>query len=228
MLAAIGASSGCTSPDSNALFGLRPAPDTNGDVSSSGAGAEPNGGRGEPAGASGGSPNDRDEGQATGGLSGGVAGGGQTSDAADAGSLEPPAFDDRADAGVQAPDAVAPSPAPECDGQALQGVCWYLGDDSQTCDGVCATHGGFSDATSALLGTPEQGGSLESCVAVLQVLDTGVSTVREGFRGDGLGLGCHVFINAAGAVTDAWWLTAPALASAASGIRVSRACGCAR
>jgi hypothetical protein len=76
------------------------------------------------------------------------------------------------------------------------------------------------------VGTPEQGGSLESCAAILESLGE-LSLVSEGFREDTLGFGCHLFVDAAGA-TSAWWLTAPAFAPTVSDPSARLVCGCTR
>jgi hypothetical protein len=136
---------------------------------------------------------------------------------------EPEPDEPTADAGV-AP-SVLPEPEPVCGGALLQGACWYMGDLGQSCDDVCATHGGFSTAALALIGTPAQGGSLEGCTAVLQALGTFSGAVSEGFREDGLGLGCHLYLEAAG-TEAAWWLTAPDLSPQAFSAQTRQACGC--
>ena len=167
-------------------------------------------------------------GPAVGDFIGNLTGNEQASGTDTSSESEPPrAPEQPADAGADPPDAVA-APRAECAGEALRGVCWYLGADSQSCDDACSAHGGFSQASLAILGTPAQGGSLADCTAVLQALDVLQGSVSEGFREDGLGLGCHVFVDGEGALTDAWWLTSPALASAAVGVQVRRACGCVR
>jgi hypothetical protein len=143
----------------------------------------------------------------------------------------PPSTNDElgADAGIEGPQPPPSSPAPECAGQPLGGVCWYLAGDLEPCADFCAAHGGFSDTSLAIIGTPGQGGSLEGCASVLQALEVEAGAgVTSGYREDGLGLGCHVLIDAAGAVTSAWWLTAPDFSPAALGAQVRLACGCAR
>jgi hypothetical protein len=112
-----------------------------------------------------------------------------------------------------------------CGGALLQGACWYLGDVGQSCDDVCATHGGFSAGALAVIGTPGQGGSLEGCTAVLQALGAFSGAVTEGYREDGLGLGCHLYVEAAGTEV-AWWLTAPELSPQAFSAQSRAACGC--
>ncbi len=132
----------------------------------------------------------------------------------------------------EAPDAGAsepplPEPVPACGGALLQGSCWYLGDVGEACVDVCATRGGFAQASAALIGTPAQGGSVEGCTAVLQALGALPGVVTEGFREDGLGLGCHLYLELTGAEV-AWWLTSPDLSPQAFSTQSRQACGCVR
>jgi hypothetical protein len=151
----------------------------------------------------------------------------------------------RADAGLplvppNAPDAAAPGepPAldagsepvpvePECGGALLGGACWYLGVAGEACNDVCGARGGLEPASTAWVGTPAQGGSIESCAAVLAALGQLPGAVTEGFREDELGFGCHVFLDVTGAAS-AWWLTAPAFSPAVSDPSARLACGCVR
>jgi hypothetical protein len=152
--------------------------------------------------------------------------------------LEPEVPAERPDAGTAAepidtaPDAsaavpVLPEPEPACGGTVVQGSCWYLGDVGQACADVCATHAGFSLASAALVGTPAQGGSIEGCTAVLQALAALPGLVNEGFREDGLGLGCHLFVEATGTEV-AWWLTSPDLSPQAFSAQSRQVCACVR
>jgi len=134
-----------------------------------------------------------------------------------------------ADAGAPSePDAGnAPPPEPACGGAVVDGVCWYLGAVDTACDDVCGAHGGIAASASASIGTPEQGGSLDACTAILQALGALPGAVMEGFRQDALGFGCHLFIDAGGAPT-AWWLTAPEFSTSVSNPSARLVCGCAR
>jgi hypothetical protein len=124
------------------------------------------------------------------------------------------------------PPPVAP-PAPDCGGTLVDGVCWYLGELDQACAEVCATRGGVNPASTASIGTPEQGGSIEACAAILAALGEPAAGLQAGFREDELGLGCHVFVDAAGAAS-AWWLTEPDFAPTVSSPNASIVCGCTR
>jgi hypothetical protein len=135
------------------------------------------------------------------------------------------------------PDSQPPEPQPEpnepepeaneCDGAFAAGSCWYLGARAQACDDVCATRGGFDPSSVGVVGTPDQGGSIEGCDTVIQALGGPAGVVNEGFREDGLGFGCHVFIDAEGAAS-AWWLTSPELSPSVADPNVQPLCGCAR
>lgn len=129
------------------------------------------------------------------------------------------------DAGGAPPSLPEPEPVPACGGVLLAGTCWYLGNVGQACDDVCLTRGGFSTASMAWIGTPAQGGSVEGCTAVLQALAALPGVVTEGFREDGLGLGCHLYVEAAG-TEAAWWLTSPDLSPQAFSTQSRQACGC--
>lgn len=152
----------------------------------------------------------------------GVDAGGVPSDA----SIEPPSPPGDTAEPDDTPEP-EPEPEPPCVGVPLAGSCWYLGDAGLACDDVCASHGGFAPDAAGIVGTPAQGGSVEGCTAVLEALDALATPVSEGFRDDGLGLGCHLFANAA-AAPAAWWLSAPDLSPAAAGISVRIACSCVR
>jgi hypothetical protein len=150
-------------------------------------------------------------------VGGGDAGGTPTGRAggtdADAGTI---------DAGVE-PDGGVDA-RPDCAGALLGGICWYLGALAQSCNQVCASRGGFNSAATAVIGTPEQGGNIESCSALMElVLGTADDVVVEGTQVDGNGLGCHLFDAPAG---QRWWLTTPDFSPdvGRDGARV--VCGC--
>lgn len=131
------------------------------------------------------------------------------------------------DASDGTPPPAEPEPEPVCDGTLLQDVCWYLGDVGEACDDTCETHGGFSPASVAVLGTPSQGGSAEGCAAVLAALVGFSDPLRQGYRDDDRGLGCHVYEEDEDP-SIAWWLTSPALSPDAALDDVRVVCGCSR
>jgi hypothetical protein len=152
------------------------------------------------------------------------------SEASDAGTPSPPVASDAGSARPTPPEAPLPPEEPppvepECGGAQVGGACWYLGELDQTCNGACASHGGVDPGAAAFIGTPEQGGSLEACAAILEALGEPPALVMDGFRDDGLGFGCHLFVDAAGG-TSAWWLSAPAFAPTVSDPSARLVCGC--
>jgi hypothetical protein len=62
----------------------------------------------------------------------------------------------------------SPTPTPiPCVGVIVGGYCWYLGDLGQSCSEVCASHGGYHDATRTYAGSE---GSSSNCWQVLDAL----------------------------------------------------------
>lgn len=158
----------------------------------------------------------------------------------DAGGLEPSVAVDagaiRADAGlvVDAGDGAvsassdggvsdAGSVAGACAGQAVLGVCWYLGAEDTSCTDECGSHGGTDSRAMSVVGTSAQGGSEQSCAEVLTALGR-PGAVGTGMRADDVGLGCHVWSDGA-----RWWLASrPGFDVDAHGPGVRLACGCLR
>lgn len=113
-------------------------------------------------------------------------------------------------------------PTPECgsDGVLLWSICWYLGAPGQDCYGVCASHGGTADDAPRHVGVESQGGSLADCEEIFTALGY-TGTVSEGYRDDGLGLGCHRWSDGV-----LWWLNTPAFDPGHSADNAQVACGC--
>jgi hypothetical protein len=104
----------------------------------------------------------------------------------------------------------------------LFGLCWYFSPVATSCRTTCTDHGGLDERATAYVGSSAQGGSLESCKAVLGAL--GASTdVIAGTRPDKLGLGCHQWTTG---VT--YWLNGlgQGFNPDDSGINAKLACGC--
>ena len=111
-----------------------------------------------------------------------------------------------------------------CEGTLLDGICWYLGPEGESCSEVCEDRGGFNPAALAVIGTASQGGSPESCSVLLEVLDaTANQVVVQGTQMAGIGVGCHLFDAQAGYW---WWLESPDFSQAASLDGGSIVCGC--
>lgn len=111
-----------------------------------------------------------------------------------------------------------------CSGAFVAGYCWYLGGFDQSCDSVCAPHGGYNVDTQAYTGASAQGGSRDNCQKVLRSLGQ-TASLHTSSRSDGLGLGCHRRRNG-----GLWWLTSPNENSASTTTdgSVQRACACYR
>jgi hypothetical protein len=138
----------------------------------------------------------------------------------DAGMVQPDAGTVQPDAGVVIADAGTDSGVTSLcvAGRELDGYCWFLGAVGQSCETVCAAHGGFVPSL-PYLGTRMQGGALSRCDAVLTLL-TQEGDTTAGYREDGRGVGCHFFDNAR------WWLISPNFNPTASHWRVRQACSC--
>ena len=75
-------------------------------------------------------------------------------------------------------------------GEVVAGSCWYLGNDGEYCDQVCANHGGttYDPATKSYAGSD---GTLAHCEEVATAL--GVAYTISGNTSGAGGLGCFVF-----------------------------------
>ncbi|MBN2344520.1 MAG: hypothetical protein JXX29_01520 [Deltaproteobacteria bacterium] len=101
--------------------------------------------------------------------------------------------------------------------------CWYLGEAGDNCIEVCEVHGGYSDATSFVTGTPSEGGDWEECRNIFR---------RMGFDGEvgaasrlslsSEGLGCHIWND------GLWWLIHPDVNPEAAYSVAERVCACQR
>lgn len=108
-----------------------------------------------------------------------------------------------------------------CSGQPQFGICWYLGSSGASCQQTCAGHGQATSEAASLIGSSKQGGSLENCTTLLDLL--GITMIpTAATRSDGRGVGCHISQSAA------YWLSSPDFATnvSLSGYRV--VCGCTR
>lgn len=99
-------------------------------------------------------------------------------------------------------------------GREVGGYCWYSGADGQSCTDVCASHGGYNNATGTFAGSS---GSNSNCNAVLTMLGKGTGNAGDTSVG---GIGCYVsFSNSRGRSIN------PTTA-AATNTYASRACAC--
>jgi hypothetical protein len=138
----------------------------------------------------------------------------------DAGVMQTDAGATLADAGVVIADASMDTGVTSAclAGRELGGFCWFLGAVNQSCETVCAAHGGFVPSL-AYVGSRAQGGSLSRCDAVLTLL-TAEGATQAGYREDGRGVGCHIFEG------NRWWLTSPSFSATAYHSKAQQACSC--
>lgn len=107
-----------------------------------------------------------------------------------------------------------------CGGVDVGGYCWYLGSDSTSCESVCASHGGYNEATRAYAGS---NGSAANCQAVLSALGIPYSAFYNTSQG---GLGCFI-IPTVGGGYNGYWDQQPTTAIATYGVPGRRrACAC--
>lgn len=154
---------------------------------------------------------------------------GRSSSSTDAGSSmsQPDASSDAAvdagavsDASTDAVPDAGTSPERICAaGKQLGGYCWLLGTVSQSCNTLCAAHGGYEPSLS-WIGTTAQGGTLARCDALLTLLQGVEANTTAGRRTDGRGVGCHVFEG------RRWWLTEPDFSPSASHWKAQIVCSC--
>lgn len=69
------------------------------------------------------------------------------------------------------------APGLNCEGSAVGGYCWYLGDSGADCDNACLNHGGYNDATRSYAGVS---GSQANCIRVLDALGVAGTTLFSG------------------------------------------------
>lgn len=75
--------------------------------------------------------------------------------------------------GGKVPSSISPS-SNSCDGNLVADACWYLGNNGESCDDVCADHGGYNQATLTFAGSE---GNVNNCNQVADEISMGGSTV---------------------------------------------------
>ncbi len=97
------------------------------------------------------------------------------------------------DAGADARDA-APDPPLDagsiCSGTLLDELCWYLGEAGESCTQTCAERGGYDEAGTSIIGSDDQGGSVDQCKLILDALLDVEADPND--DNDENGLGCHL------------------------------------
>ncbi len=120
-----------------------------------------------------------------------------------------------------------------CDGVALDGFCWYLGQNDESCDAVCSGRGGNNPAgTTAYVGS---GGTSPQCESVMNALgqtQPGCTGIEER---TGLAVGCGTDFQTSnscptgGSSRNFIRYTSPATtgsAASGAGLSIRRACAC--
>ena len=95
-------------------------------------------------------------------------------------------------------------PESDCDGVEFGGYCWYHGAQNTSCDEVCASHGGYHEATRYFAGSD---GSNQNCMDVLGALGIHEGTFYETAQG---GIGCFTISGAPYRYRDTQTTTASA------------------
>lgn len=118
--------------------------------------------------------------------------------------------------------------AVSCDsgGQVVGGTCWYFGQNNQSCDAVCSTHGGYNSATASFAGS---GGTDANCGQVLTAVGAISPTpvTAQSSIGGISGLGCGSdYTNNATSYRITSTTTSSADSSGNSGLYFRRACSC--
>jgi len=105
-----------------------------------------------------------------------------------------------------------------CTGVRYRSHCWHLSHFDESCTEVCATKGGYDDATRTVAGDL---GSLADCDAVLALLGRD-GNISEGTAEVVGGVGCV----AAPFATTNFWITSPITTADAAWSSGERACAC--
>jgi hypothetical protein len=214
----------CSAPSRDGLFssgGSRPLTMA-GSGGNDGRGGSGAAGSTSPGGASTGGRGGRNAGGSSGqaGSAGSRAGSAGTGDAGIDG-LPDAGLDADAATGDDQTPVVVVSPGPLCAGALVEGICWYLGPEDQSCNEACTDHGGFNAAASAVIGTTAQGGDLNRCSDLFDVLlGSAEEAVVLATQIEGVGVGCHLFAD------TRWWLEAPPFSPAQSLVGAKIVCGC--
>jgi hypothetical protein len=111
-----------------------------------------------------------------------------------------------------------------CGGSWIIDACWYLADYHTSCDTTCQGRGDVDHAGLSRVGTSSEGGTQENCRQVLTSFGKAAPTYS--FRHDGLGFGCHAWMDGSSYWSDD---PTPHFDSSFSGYSVtSMVCACNR
>ena len=107
-----------------------------------------------------------------------------------------------------------------CDGAAVSGNCWWFGQNGQTCDQVCADHGGYNVATRTYAGSDGTNAQCDQVITAL--IPFGAINDPSGAENQSGALGCaQDFSGTAFTIRHIGGTT-----SSASGAGIRRACAC--
>ena len=119
-----------------------------------------------------------------------------------------------------------------CGGRQLGGFCWYIGDVNQSCETVCAAHGGYDEATKNYAGS---GGTEDHCRDVSTKLDIILDPNTSFYNFDSNkfdlpvnlgGVGCSIRVKAEG-LNDLYWDKDPTTSQATTSVvQIRRTCAC--
>ncbi|MFT3928592.1 MAG: hypothetical protein QM778_39045 [Myxococcales bacterium] len=130
------------------------------------------------------------------------------------------AADTGADDGADASDGAVAG----CGGMWILGACWYMAGYHTSCDTACQDRGGVNHPALSSVGTSSEGGTQQNCREVLTAF--GEKAPIYSYRNDGLGFGCHAWMNG-----TTYWSDDPTphFDSTFSGYSVTNmVCACAR
>lgn len=96
------------------------------------------------------------------------------------------------------PQDVTKEPTSTCGGTEVGGFCWYFGNENLSCNGVCASHGGYNDATRTYAGSD---GSPNNCKSIITALNITQDDFFETTQG---GLGCFAIQTTSGNYYGYW------------------------
>ncbi len=110
-----------------------------------------------------------------------------------------------------------------CGGIEIGGYCWYLGAQGQSCDNVCASHGGYHEATRTYAGSE---GTSQNCYHILEALGAPPDSDGKLPAMDSIDSGCY---SDWFGTTSVFWQrgTLPTTSSSRDSAR-QRACACNR
>ena len=96
------------------------------------------------------------------------------------------------------PGDATKEPVSTCGGMELEGSCWYFGGENLSCDAVCASHGGYNNATNTYAGSSGSAGNCKNVITSLNI------TLDDFFETTQGGLGCFAIQTTSGNYSGYW------------------------